>query len=127
MRAHPESVRLLVLDENPFVRRFIEHVARPHIDASVISVDTPVALVCEALERRAQLDLVICDTHAARLDEGSTTLAALSLVTRIELTAAVITDRAFQGYVPPEVLVLYRPVQLSLVMDLARNARRARV
>lgn len=111
---HP--ARVLVLDDDPMIRRVLERVAQRRDDVTLVTVATPEEVLAHVAEH--ELDLVVCD-YQLRLGGRPITCAPLIEELRERgINVAVMTGDARGVREDLSVPVLEKPLQLADLLAL---------
>jgi len=108
--------RILVLDDDPMIRRVLERVAGQRDDLTLVTVATPDEVLAHLAEH--ELDLVVCD-YQLRVGRRAITCAPLIAELRERgINAAVMTGDARAIRHDLGVPILEKPLQLADLLAL---------
>jgi CheY-like chemotaxis protein len=113
------SARILVLDDDPMIRRVLERVAKQTEGVMLVTVATPEEVLGHVAEH--EVDLVVCD-YQLRLRGRTITCAALVSELRARgIAVAVMTGSARAITQDLGVPILEKPLQLADLITLAKR------
>lgn len=108
--------RILVLDDDPMIRRVLERVARTRDDVTLLTAATPEEVLAHTSEH--PIDLVVCDYQLRQGNRSMTSAALLAELRARGVRAAVMTGDA-RG-IPDDlgIPVVEKPLQLADLLVL---------
>lgn len=111
--------RILVLDDDPMIRRVLERVSRRREDVALVTVGTPEEVLAHVAEH--ELDLVVCD-YQLRIGTRSITCAPLIAELRERgMNVAVMTGDARAIRHDLGVPILEKPLQIADLLALLQR------
>jgi CheY-like chemotaxis protein len=118
-----KQTRILVLDDDPLLRRAIEHVASVRGDALVAAVATPGELREELAAATEPFHLVVCDFQLRNAGRATTSAELVRELAEQGLPIAVMTGdvRAARAVLGSELAMLEKPIRLD---DILAEAER---
>lgn len=115
-------MRLLVVDDNPYVRRLYETRARQRADVQVECADTIERALAFIRSALLPYDLIVCDEHLGRRTPDADGVALVQRLSELDLPVALITDGiASASGLGPNVRVLMRPVGLDELIAVSQT------
>jgi CheY-like chemotaxis protein len=84
-------LRILVLDDDPMIRRALERVAEARVDVALEAVGTPAELRTRVDETKTPYDLIACDYMLKEIGPGATSAELVRDLHRLRLPVAVMT------------------------------------
>ena len=115
-------VRLLIVDDNPFVRRLYETRGRQRADVFVDLAPSPAVALALIAAQPDVYDLIVCDEHLGVRAVAADGVAFVQKLARLNLPVALVTDGPppTKELVGSRLRIVMRPAGLEELIETAR-------